>query len=225
MYEYESRARLWRVLRLFEERDQPLSALGVALALERYLDAAAAFQQLGHEIACHGLRWISYQNFDEVTERAHPQEAAGILPDLTVNLPAGWYADRYSANSRRLIVKHGGFLCEADSYADYLPYSKSVDIHDELEGIRSISHLVVRYTLNTKDMCFTASQGFNSYHQFFRYFVDALYADGDPQGLNRTKMLFIGLHCRIVGRAARMAALARFLDHIQSHDHVGLRVA
>ncbi len=71
LYEYGSRAGLWRVLRLFEERKLPLTVFGVAMALQRHPEAVAAFRELGHEIACHGLRWISYQNVDEATERAH----------------------------------------------------------------------------------------------------------------------------------------------------------
>src|SRR5258706_8291653 len=33
-------------------------------------------------------------------------------------------------------------------------------------------------------------------------------------------MLSIGLHCRLAGRPARLASLARFLDHVQRHDRV-----
>jgi allantoinase len=82
---------------------------------------------------------------------------------------------------------------------------------------------VVPYTLDTNDMRFAAMQGFNSGTQFFDYLKDAfdvLYAEGDPNGLNQPKMLSIGLHCRMVGRPARAAALARFLDYVQTHQHV-----
>jgi allantoinase len=82
---------------------------------------------------------------------------------------------------------------------------------------------VVPYTLDTNDMRFAAMQGFNSGTQFFDYLKDAfdvLYAEGDPNGLNQPKMLSIGLHCRLVGRPARAAALARFLDYVQTHQHV-----
>jgi putative urate catabolism protein len=218
LYEYGSRAGLWRVLRAFESRRLPLTIFAVASALQRYPEATAAFTELGHEIACHGLKWISYQQVDEATERAHLAEAVKILKQLCGQAPLGWYTGRDSPNTRRLVVEHGGFVYDADSYADDLPYWTSVQT-----GAGPQPHLVVPYTLDTNDMRFAAAQGFNSGTQFFDYLRDAfdvLYREGDPGGLDRPKMLSIGLHSRIVGRPARIAALERFLDHVQSHDKV-----
>jgi allantoinase len=223
LYEYGSRAGLWRLLRMFEQRDLPLTVFGVAMALKRNPEAVAAFSELGHEIACHGLRWISYQNMDEATERAHMQEAVAIMRELTGEAPLGWYTGRDSPNTRKLVVEHGGFAYDADHYGDDLPFWQKVDYQDANGAAASKQHLVVPYTLDTNDMRFAAMQGFNSGTQFFDYLKDAfdvLYAEGDPDGLNRPKMLSIGLHCRIVGRPARAAALARFLDYVQNHDKV-----
>ncbi|PUA17013.1 allantoinase PuuE [Glaciimonas sp. PCH181] len=223
LYEYGSRAGLWRLLRLFEERKLPLTVFGVARALQRNLEATAAFQQLGHEIACHGLRWISYQNIDETTERAHIAEAVSIIKDLTGSAPQGWYTGRDSPNTRRLVMEHGGFSYDADNYGDDLPFWQQVTINDPNGATSTKPQLIIPYTLDTNDMRFAAPQGFNSGTQFFDYLKDAfdvLYQEGDPQGLNQPKMLSIGLHCRMVGRPARAAALARFLDYVQSHDRV-----
>lgn len=219
IYEYGSRAGFWRLLRLFESRGLPLTVFAVAEALQRNPDAAAACIALGHEIACHGLRWISYQGVDEATERAHIRQAAAIHTAITGSAPLGWYTGRDSPNTRRLVVEEiPGLVYDADSYADDLPYWTPVDTAD---GRRS--HLVVPYTLDTNDMRFAAMQGFNSGTQFFDYLRDAfdvLYAEGDPAGLDRPKMLSIGLHSRLVGRPARIAALMRFLDHVTAHDRV-----
>ena len=223
IYEYGSRAGLWRLLRMFEERKLPLTIFGVSMALQRNPEAVAAFHQLGHEIACHGLRWISYQNMDEATERAHMQEAVQIIKDLTGSAPLGWYTGRDSPNTRRLVVEHGGFRYDADYYGDDLPFWQEV-AHTGADGKPAVTpQLIVPYTLDTNDMRFAAMQGFNSGTQFFDYLKDAfdvLYEEGDPDGLNQPKMLSIGLHCRLVGRPARAAALARFLDYVQSHDKV-----
>ncbi|WP_342114389.1 allantoinase PuuE [Pseudoduganella sp. OTU4001] len=223
IYEYGSRAGLWRLLRMFEERKLPLTIFGVSMALQRNPEAVAAFQELGHEIACHGLRWISYQNMDEATERAHMQEAVQIIKELTGSAPQGWYTGRDSPNTRRLVVEHGGFRYDADYYGDDLPFWQEV-AHTGGDGKpASTPQLIVPYTLDTNDMRFAAMQGFNSGTQFFDYLKDAfdvLYKEGDPNGLNQPKMLSIGLHCRLVGRPARAAALARFLDYVQSHDKV-----
>jgi allantoinase len=222
LYEYGSRAGLWRVLRMFEERKLPLTVFAVSMALKRNPEACAAFQQLGHEIACHGLRWISYQNIDEAIEREHIAEALQIIKDMTGVAAQGWYTGRDSPNTRKLVVEHGGLTYDADYYGDDLPFWKMVGIQQD--GFRKdVPHLVVPYTLDTNDMRFAATQGFNSGEQFFDYLKDAfdvLYKEGDPDGLNSPKMLSIGLHCRLIGRPARIAALGRFLDYVQSHDKV-----
>jgi putative urate catabolism protein len=223
LYEYGSRAGLWRLLRMFEDRKLPLTVFGVAMALQRHPEAVAAFRELGHEIACHGLRWISYQNVDEATERAHMAEAVAILRDLTGAAPLGWYTGRDSPNTRRLVVEHGGFAYDADYYGDDLPFWQKVAHTGPGGAVRETPHLIVPYTLDTNDMRFAAMQGFNSGTQFFDYLKDAfdvLYAEGDPNGLNAPKMLSIGLHCRIAGRPARAAALARFLDYVMRHEQV-----
>jgi allantoinase len=217
LFEFGSRAGLWRVLRAFEQRRLPLTVFGVARALERHPEAIAAYRELGHEIAAHGLRWISYQQMDEDTERAHLAEAVRILKALTGAAPLGWYTGRDSPNTRRLVIEHGGFLYDSDSYADDLPYWVRAD------GASHTPHLVVPYALDSNDMRFAALQGFNSGTQFFDYLKDSfdtLYREGDPGGLDRPKMLSVGLHARLVGRPGRIAALERFLDYAGGHDHV-----
>jgi putative urate catabolism protein len=222
LYEYGARAGLWRVLRTFERRRLPLTIFAVAMALQRHPEASAAFVELGHEVACHGLRWISYQQVDEATERAHMQEAVSIITRLTGSAPLGWYTGRDSPNTRRLVVEHGGFLYDADSYADDLPYWTQVKVMKE--GVEQlVPHLVVPYTLDSNDMRFATAQGFSSGTQFFDYLRDAfdvLYREGDHKGLDSPKMLSIGLHSRLVGRPARIAALERFLDYVLAHEHV-----
>jgi putative urate catabolism protein len=211
LYEYGSRAGVWRVLRVFSRRGLPLTVFGVALALARNPEAVAAFVDRGDEIACHGLRWISYQQVGVDVERAHLAQAVAMLTDLTGSAPVGWYTGRDSPQTRRLVVEHGGFLYDADSYADDLPYWTTVDGRD---------HLVVPYTLDTNDMRFAVAGGFPSGEQFFAHLRDAfdvLYAEGCA---GAPKMLSVGLHCRLVGRPARTAALERFLDHVQSHEGV-----
>jgi putative urate catabolism protein len=214
LYEYGSRAGLWRVLRAFERRALPLTVFAVAVAARRHPEAMAAFRELGHEIACHGLRWISYQQVGEATERAHMAEAVAILRDALGTAPLGWYTGRDSPNTRRLLVEHGGFLYDADSYADDLPYWVRVG---------TMPHLVVPYALDTNDMRFATAQGFNSGTQFFDYLrasFDTLYREGDPGGLDAPKMLSIGLHCRLAGRPGRVDALERFLDYACGHERV-----
>jgi putative urate catabolism protein len=210
LFEYGSRAGAWRLLREFKRRDIPITIFGVAMALERHPDLTAAMVAGGHEIACHGWRWISYQEADEATERADMQRAVATIERLTGTRPLGWYTGRDSPNTRRLVAEHGGFLYDADSYADDLPYW--VTVADR-------PHLVVPYTLDANDMRFATAQGFNSGDQFYAYLrdsFDVLYAEGETA----PKMMSVGLHCRIAGRPGRFAALQRFLDHVMKHERV-----
>jgi len=210
IYEYGSRAGLWRILRLFEARGLPLTIFAVGMALDRHPEAAAAMVAGGHEVASHGWRWIDYHAVDEATERDHMARAIDTITRLTGERPLGWYTGRISPQTRRLVVAEGGFLYDADSYADDLPYWVSEQGRD---------HLVVPYTLDANDMRFATPQGFNTGEQFFTYLrdsFDVLYAEG----AERPKMMSVGLHCRLTGRPGRLAGLARFLDHVQRHDKV-----
>jgi len=210
LYEYGSRAGFWRIRRLFDAMGLPLTVFGVAQALERHPQAVAAMQASGWEIASHGCRWIDYQHIPEAVEREHIARAVEIHTRVTGERPLGWYQGRTSPNTARLIAEEGGFLYDADSYADDLPY------YDARPGR---AQLIVPYTLDTNDMRFVAPQGFNSGDQFFAYLRDAfdsLYAEGEAA----PKMLSVGLHGRVAGRPARMAALKRFLEHVSAHERV-----
>jgi allantoinase len=227
IYEYGSRAGAWRILREFERRAVPLTVFGVGMALQRNPDLAGAFKELGHEIACHGWRWINYQNIDEATEREHMRLAMQIIEELTgerhgtpgANHGAGWYTGRDSPNTRRLVADYGGFEYDSDYYGDDLPFWMKVRKSDGTV----VPQLIVPYTLDSNDMRFSLPQGFAQADDFFIYLrdsFDALYADGDPGGEDRPKMLSIGMHCRLLGRPGRIVALQKFLDHVQQHDRV-----
>ncbi len=219
LYEYGSRAGVWRILREFERRGLPLTVFGVGMALQRHPEVTAAFKALGHEIACHGWRWISYQAVDEATEREHMRRGVQAILDLTGERPLGWYTGRDSPNTRRLVADFGGFEYDSDYYGDDLPFWMKVRKTDGTV----VPRLVVPYTLDTNDMRFALPQGFSQADDFFTYLrdsFDALYAEGDPDGENRPKMLSVGMHCRLLGRPGRIVALQRFLDHIARHEHV-----
>jgi putative urate catabolism protein len=215
IYEYGSRAGVWRILREFEKRGLPLTVFGVGMALQRHPELTAAFVELGHEIACHGWRWIHYQNIDEATEREHMRLALDVIQNMTGSRPLGWYTGRDSPNTRRLVVDDGGLLYDSDYYGDDLPFWTEVTRSDG----QTVPHLIVPYTLDTNDMRFSLPQGFSHGDPFFQYLKDSfdvLYAEGDES----PKMLSIGMHCRLLGRPGRFLALQRFLDHIEGHDRV-----
>jgi putative urate catabolism protein len=207
IYEYGSRVGVWRLLRLFERYELPLTVFGVAMALERNPAAVAAFLEAGHEVASHGWRWINYQSMPLEEEREHMQRAIEIHRRLTGERPLGWYTGRTSPNTRKLVVEDGGFVYDADDYNDELPWYDT-----RYRDKSGKAQLVVPYTLDANDMRFATAQGFNSGDQFFSYLKDSfdvLYAE-------EGRMMSVGLHCRLVGRPGRAAALERFIRYIRS---------
>jgi putative urate catabolism protein len=210
MYEYGSRAGFWRLWRMFGERRLPVTVFAVATALARNAEAVAAMREAHWEIASHGLKWIDYKDVPEADERHHLKQAIRIHTDATGERPLGWYTGRSSVNTLKAVLDDGGFLYSSDSYADDLPYW--------VNGPRG-PHLIIPYTLDANDMRFINPQGFSSSDEFFTYLKDAfdvLHAEGEAA----PKMMSVGLHCRLVGRPGRAAALARFLDYIARFDKV-----
>jgi allantoinase len=218
IYEYGSRTGVWRILREFENRGLPLTVFGVGMALLRNPEVSRAFVALGHEIACHGWRWISYQGVDEATEREHMRDmarAVEAITRLTGNPPDGWYTGRDSPNTHRLVADFGGFEYDADYYGDDLPFYMPVQKTDGT----TVQQLIVPYTLDTNDMRFSSAQGFAHGEDFFQYLkdtFDVLYAEG----AQTPKMMSIGMHCRLLGRPGRLRGLQKFLDYVGSHDRV-----
>lgn len=211
LYEYGSRTGFWRLWRMFSERDFPVTVYGVATALARNPAAVAAMKDSGWEIASHGLKWIDYKDFTRDAERNHMNEAIRIHTEVTGERPHGWYTGRNSAHTLPLVMADGGFLYSSDSYADDLPYW--------VDGPNG-PHLIIPYTLDANDMGFASNQSFTAGDQFFNYLkdgLDLLYEEGRR---GAPKMMSVGLHCRLVGRPGRAAALAAFLDYAQSRDRV-----
>ncbi|SIS70484.1 allantoinase PuuE [Neptunomonas antarctica] len=209
-YEYGSRAGVWRLIKLFNKHDIPLTIFAVAMAVERNPAVAQAMVEAGHEICSHGYRWIDYQYMNESEERDHLERAIEIITRVTGKRPQGWYTGRNGPNTRNIVMEEGSFLYDSDAYDDDLPYW--VDNNGK-------GHLVIPYTLDTNDMRFATPQGFNSGEQFYQYLKDSfdtLYAEG----ADAPKMLSIGLHCRLIGRPARIAALERFIAYAKSHEQV-----
>ena len=210
IYEYGSRAGVWRILDLFRARKIPITLFAVAMAMQRHPQVIEQALKDGHEIASHGYRWINYHGMNVEEERAHMEKAIAIHSDICGARPLGWYTGRTSAHTRDLVADEGGFIYDADDYSDDLPFwSKQV----------TTPHLVVPYTLDTNDMRFATAQGFHTGDQFASYLIDAfdtLYAEGATS----PKMMSVGLHCRLIGRPARFAGLVKFIDHIQKYEKV-----
>ena len=210
MFEYGSRAGFWRLWRIFTERKLPTTVFGVASALKRNPEIVAAMNEAGWDIASHSLRWVEHRDMSEDEERREIAEAIRVHTEATGQRPLGWYTGRNSINTLRLVMEADGFLYSSDSYADELPYW--------IKGPAG-AHLIIPYTLDANDMRFIYPQGFGGGDQFFSYLKDSfdvLYAEGATS----PRMMSVGLHCRLVGRPGRAAAVMRFLDYISQHERV-----
>lgn len=209
LYEYGSRAGFWRVHRMLSAL--PVTVYGVATALARAPGQVAAMKRSGWEIASHGLKWVEHKDMPEDEERAQIAEAIRLHTEVTGEAPRGWYTGRCSNNTVRLAAETGQFAYVADSYGDDLPYwVKTGDV----------DQLIMPYTMDCNDMRFGIQAGFTNGEQFENYLKDSfdyLYEEGQE---GRPAILSIGLHCRIIGRPGRAAALRRAIEHMQSHDGV-----
>ena len=210
MYEYGSRRGFWRLHKLFQEKKIPITIFGVAMALERNPEVCEAIKNGNYEIACHGWRWIDYQNVKKSTEKKDMKLAIKTIKKIFGKRPLGWYTGRCSPNTRDLVFDDGEFLYDSDSYSDDLPY---------WEYRKNKKQLIVPYTLDNNDMRFATSQGFNSGEQFYTYLkdsFDALYEEGKTN----PKMMSVGLHCRLIGRPGRIQSLKKFLDYVLKFNDV-----
>ncbi len=212
-FEYGSRVGFWEIMRMLRARRVDATVYAVGMALERNAEAAAEIAQSGFEIACHGERWIDYQNIAEDVERAHMLRNIATITQLIGRRPVGWYTGRPSLNTRRLVTEIGGFLYDSDAYNDDLPY------WIEVAGRK---HLIVPHSFDANDSRLQRGGDFSTGEEFFSYCRDAfdwLYRMGTE---GRPRMMTISLHGRIIGRPGRIGALAKLLDHIQGHNGVWL---
>ena len=210
MYEYGSRRGFWRLHKLFQEKKIPITIFGVAMALERNQEVCEAIKNGNYEVACHGWRWIDYQNVKKSTEKKDMKLAIKTIKKIFGKRPLGWYTGRCSPNTRDLVFDDGGFLYDSDSYSDDLPY---------WEYKKNKKQLIIPYTLDNNDMRFSTNQGFNSGDQFYTYLkdsFDALYEEGKTN----PKMMSVGLHCRLIGRPGRIQSLKKFLDYALKFNDV-----
>ncbi len=210
MYEYGSRAGIWRLFRVFDAAAIPVTFFAAAVALERNPDVAAKLSRRGDEAAGHGYRWSNHYEMNRDEEREAIKRAVASIERTTGRRPQGWYCREMSVNTRELVVEEGGFFYDSDTYNEDLPYWTNT---------LGRSHLVVPYSLVVNDARYIMGTGFGSPEQFFetaKATVDRLRNDGDDVG----RMMSIGLHPRITGNPARSDALARFIAYAQGLSDV-----
>jgi peptidoglycan/xylan/chitin deacetylase (PgdA/CDA1 family) len=213
MYEYGSRAGIWRLFRVFDNAGIPVTFFAAAVALERNPDVAAKLARRGDEPAGHGYRWSNHFEMTRDEEREAIKRAIASIESTTGTRPVGWYCREMSTNTRDLVVEEGGFEYDSDCYSDDLPYWTAV--HDK-------PHLVVPYSLVVNDARYIVGTGYSNPDDFFqtaKATLDRLRNDGDDLG----RMMSIGIHPRVSGNPARSDGLARFIEYAQQFSDVAFK--
>jgi len=212
LYEYGSRTGFWRIYNEFINRNLPLTIFGVGLALEKNTEVCDAIKNANFEVASHGYRWIDYQHVDPKIELEHIIKSNQIIKNIFGYYPSGWYTGRTSPNTRNLVLKNTQVIYDSDAYDDDIPYW--VEYDDK-------KHLIIPYTLDNNDMRFATAQGFNTGDDFYNYLKDSfdtLYNESKKSG--SSKMMSVGLHCRIIGRPGRFQSLLKFLNYLDQFNDI-----
>ena len=212
LYEYGSRTGFWRIYNEFINRNLPLTIFGVGLALEKNTEVCDAIKNANFEVASHGYRWIDYQHVDPKIELEHIIKSNQIIKNIFGYYPSGWYTGRTSPNTRNLVLKNTQVIYDSDAYDDDIPYW--VEYDDK-------KHLIIPYTLDNNDMRFATAQGFNTGDDFYKYLKDSfdtLYNESKKSG--SSKMMSVGLHCRIIGRPGRFQSLLKFLNYLDQFNDI-----
>ncbi|WP_249780727.1 polysaccharide deacetylase family protein [Bradyrhizobium sp. dw_78] len=210
LFEYGSRIGFWRLIDLMSARGVPLTINACAQALARNPEIAAAIRDSGFDLCCHGDRFVRHFLMNEAEERTAIAHAVTGLEQAIGRRPSGWQS-RYSPsqNTRALLVEHGGFLYDSDSYADDWPYWVKV-------GERP--HLIIPHSFTNNDnRLATAKLG--TANDFYDHLASALRVL-HAEGARHPRMMTVSLHSRISGQPARFEAIMRFLDLAAQHEGV-----
>jgi len=211
IYEYASRAGVFRLLRMFEDRDLKVTMFAAARALERNPDLCDWIKAAGHEPCSHGYRWN-----DEDPRLSRAEQFAQIVAaveSITATCgerPVGWQSRRPSVATRELLASEGGFLYDSNSLADDLPY------YVQAAGR---PFLVVPYSFVYNDAKFFFG-GFASPSDFVDYCIRAIDVYLREGRAGQPKMMSIGVHGRWMGQAARASALEEVLDYALAQGDV-----
>jgi peptidoglycan/xylan/chitin deacetylase (PgdA/CDA1 family) len=203
-YEYGSRAGIWRLARIVDAAEIPVTVSAAAVALELNPAVAEWMRERGHDLLGHGWRWTESWTLSREEEREQIQAAISTYQRVLGSRPVGWNCRGWpSENTRELLIEEGGFLYDSDGSADDVPYY-------ERGGERAF--LVIPYSKTYHDSRYLMNPGFASP----RDFLDTLIMGLDElarEGPERRTMMTACFHARWSGQAARAAVLREFLQH------------
>jgi len=211
MFEYGSRVGAWRLLSVLQRHQVAATFFICGLAAERNPRLAQAIVRDGHEPCGHGYRWRAYHDLSESEQRDDIRRCVASLEKTTGQRPVGWLT-RYGPSpvTRRLLFEEGGFLYDSMAFNDDLPYYVSI------AGDSAEPWLVVPYSMELNDGRFHrgALLTVDDFEASLNAAFDCLYSEGAAT----TRMMSIGLHCRIAGTPSRAGILDRFIERVKEKD-------
>lgn len=211
-FEYGSRAGIWRLARLIDRYQIPVTVSATARALERNPEVAAWMRAGKHDLLGHGLRWTEMYTLTRDEERAQLHEAVATYERVLGERPLGWNSRSFpSINTFELIQEEGGFLYHSDPCNDDLPYFQQTS-----RG----RMLIVPYSKTYNDSRFLVAPGYGNPKDFaadVRAGIDYLSEETPEHG---ARMMTVAVHARWTGQANRASALQEIVQHALSKPGV-----
>eukprot|EP00915_Cephaloidophora_sp_WS-2016_P002253 GHVH01003007.1.p1 GENE.GHVH01003007.1~~GHVH01003007.1.p1 ORF type:complete len:308 (+),score=28.59 GHVH01003007.1:379-1302(+) len=237
LFEYGARCGFFRLRDLLCKYDLPCTVFAVGRALQ--LSPAVCHslvelkEQHNWELATHALRWVDYRYvkpFDELQQMN--DDFNTHLDCLAGNIARGYYGGMPQARTNSHVFQNDHFFYTSDCYNDDKPQwlfeegedtPGFTDEHSQQLSTRR-PLLAIPYSLVNNDMRTVCA----SRHSPARVLVDEI-MEGVKQLVreceenNESKMMSIGLHCRVAGlpqRAAQYARLFQTLSDLQKEKKI-----
>ena len=217
-FEFGSRVGIWRLCRLVDSEQIPVTFNACGRALERNPAFCDWLRARQHDILGHGYHWYGPDTtigarMSREQERAEIRKGIEATQRTTGQRVRGWMVRSFpTVDTRELLVEEGGFLYDSDSTNDELPYYTTV---------LGQAFLVIPYTKVYNDSRYFIAPTYATPRHFFetlRAGLDYLLEEAQSTGSGR--MMSIGVHSRWSGQAARTSALREFIRYAKLLDGV-----
>jgi peptidoglycan/xylan/chitin deacetylase (PgdA/CDA1 family) len=206
--EYGSRVGIWRLCRLIDRYQIPVTFSAVALAVEKNPPLGEWLRARDHDVLGHGYHWYGpdAEAMSRDREREEISKAVGSLRQTTGQPVRGWMVRSFpTVHTRELLVENGGFWYDSDANNDELPYYADV---------AGTPFLVVPYSKVHNDVRYLIAPTYASPRHFFeslRLSLDYLLEEA-VNGCG-ARLMSVGVHPRWSGQPGRASAVRDFIEY------------
>ncbi len=213
--EYGSRVGIWRLCRMIDRYQIPVTFCACALAVERNPPLGEWLAVREHDVLAHGYHWYGP---DAVTmsrdqERDEIARAVESLQRTTGQRARGWMVRSFpTVHTRELLVENGGFWYDSDASNDELPYYVNT---------LGTPFLVIPYTKVHNDVRYLIAPTYASPRHFFeslRLSLDYMLEEAE-RGYG-ARLMSVGVHSRWSGQPGRASALRDFIEYALGQEAV-----